>query len=343
MDIAEVKKRVDLVAFLAAEMGPPTKAGRSYKWRCPFADHGDENPSFVVTPSRDGEHFYCFGCHRSGDVLDYLTEVRGLDFGAARAMLPELAEKHPRSVEGAAPAVKSNADSATQTAALKEWRAVAGDLIAYAERNLDAQTSAIPGYTTAREYLTGPERCLSAAAIKAAWLGFNPAWHTVEISGQGARVPPGVIIPWVISGAIYAVKIRKFDGDKYAQLPYLGPGALPRTVYPSYNLLTRSAAVVIVEGEFDALLGNDRAGDVAAFITTGSAGANARSFADGFKGKAVKIIPDRGDAGERAVETWREALGAVGVDLAVINLPVGDDLTEYAAQGGDVRALIEPS
>jgi DNA primase len=36
--------------------------------RCPLPDHEDRTPSFTVYPGDDG--WYCYGCHRGGDVVD---------------------------------------------------------------------------------------------------------------------------------------------------------------------------------------------------------------------------------------------------------------------------------
>lgn len=43
---------------------------------CPF--HQETKPSFYVNP--DKGLFYCFGCHESGDVLDFYNKINGLDF-----------------------------------------------------------------------------------------------------------------------------------------------------------------------------------------------------------------------------------------------------------------------
>ena len=53
---------------------------RSGMTRCPF--HEDHNPSMKVD-----DRFYCFGCHASGDVIDFTTRLFGLSPYAAAQKL----------------------------------------------------------------------------------------------------------------------------------------------------------------------------------------------------------------------------------------------------------------
>lgn len=39
--------------------------------KCPFKDHQEKSASFSIT--KDGSYFHCFGCHRKGTVLDFIT------------------------------------------------------------------------------------------------------------------------------------------------------------------------------------------------------------------------------------------------------------------------------
>lgn len=45
-------------------------SGDKFVANCPFRDHSDNTPSFVLYPSTDS--FYCWGCHRGGDVVQFL-------------------------------------------------------------------------------------------------------------------------------------------------------------------------------------------------------------------------------------------------------------------------------
>jgi len=46
---------------------------------CPF--HGEKSPSFSVNAEKGV--YYCFGCQVSGDVIDFVREIEGLDFAGS--------------------------------------------------------------------------------------------------------------------------------------------------------------------------------------------------------------------------------------------------------------------
>src|SRR6185436_20565596 len=78
------------------EYVPLKAAGRVYKGLCPF--HSEKTPSFQVDPEKG--FFYCFGCHRGGDVFKFLELHENVAFPDAVRMLaqkfgvalPELSE-----------------------------------------------------------------------------------------------------------------------------------------------------------------------------------------------------------------------------------------------------------
>ncbi len=52
------------------------KTGKNYMACCPF--HHEKTPSFSVNP--DKQMYHCFGCHVSGDVIDFLSDYNSLTF-----------------------------------------------------------------------------------------------------------------------------------------------------------------------------------------------------------------------------------------------------------------------
>jgi DNA primase len=73
--IAEIRARADIVAVIGQHM-QLKRAGRNWKGLCPF--HGEKSPSFNVSP--DKGFFYCFGCHKKGDVFTFVMEYQGKSF-----------------------------------------------------------------------------------------------------------------------------------------------------------------------------------------------------------------------------------------------------------------------
>ena len=63
------------------------KVGNKFKGKCPF--HNEKTPSFQVDPDR--KFYYCFGCHKGGDIFNFIEEIEGVDFVDALKMLAEKA------------------------------------------------------------------------------------------------------------------------------------------------------------------------------------------------------------------------------------------------------------
>lgn len=53
------------------------KTGQNYSGLCPF--HAEKTPSFSVNESKG--FYYCFGCGKGGNVINFLKEIRGESFG----------------------------------------------------------------------------------------------------------------------------------------------------------------------------------------------------------------------------------------------------------------------
>jgi putative DNA primase/helicase len=87
--IEELKSRISL-ADLIGQRITLKKSGKEFKALCPF--HKENSPSFsVFTDATGAERFYCHGCGESGDHLDWLKKIDGLDDRQALARLREIA------------------------------------------------------------------------------------------------------------------------------------------------------------------------------------------------------------------------------------------------------------
>ena len=66
-----VKNQVDIIATIS-EYTSLKKTGSLYwKGLCPF--HHEKTPSFTVSPHK--KIFYCFGCHETGDVINFIEKT----------------------------------------------------------------------------------------------------------------------------------------------------------------------------------------------------------------------------------------------------------------------------
>jgi len=79
-----IKAAADLVAVVE-ERTSLRKQGARLVGRCPF--HDERTPSFSVNPAEG--FYYCFGCHKGGDVISFVQDTQGLDFASALEWLAD--------------------------------------------------------------------------------------------------------------------------------------------------------------------------------------------------------------------------------------------------------------
>lgn len=80
--IPEIKARHTLVSVLGIA---PNR--RRVMLKCPLPGHDDRNASFAVFPD---DHFYCFGCGRHGDVIDFIACRDSISAAEAMRVLTNL-------------------------------------------------------------------------------------------------------------------------------------------------------------------------------------------------------------------------------------------------------------
>jgi DNA primase len=73
--LEEIRSRANIVDIIAEHV-TLRKVGRNYKALCPF--HAETAPSFSVNEEK--QIFYCFGCHKGGDVIAFLKEINQISF-----------------------------------------------------------------------------------------------------------------------------------------------------------------------------------------------------------------------------------------------------------------------
>lgn len=76
--IEEIKRQTDIVD-LVSQYFPLKKLGKNYRALCPF--HSEKTPSFYVSPEKG--IFYCFGCKKGGNAINFLMEYEKMDFPTA--------------------------------------------------------------------------------------------------------------------------------------------------------------------------------------------------------------------------------------------------------------------
>jgi len=82
--LEEIRNRCDIVDIVS-EYVHLKPAGKGFKGLCPF--HGEKTPSFMVSPEK--QLFHCFGCGEGGNVFNFLMKYERLSFFEAVKMLAQ--------------------------------------------------------------------------------------------------------------------------------------------------------------------------------------------------------------------------------------------------------------
>ena len=83
----QIRAANDIVDVIGGYL-PLKRAGANFVALCPF--HKEKTPSFNVSPHK--QIFYCFGCHKGGDVFAFVKAYENIDFPEAVRRLAERAK-----------------------------------------------------------------------------------------------------------------------------------------------------------------------------------------------------------------------------------------------------------
>ncbi len=290
MDWKTEREGIDLVAVATKLLGPAPgrhgERGRKLWWSCPF--HADSNPSFSIEPGKPW--WKCWGCGESGDAANLVMRVDGKSFPEAVAYLTDGPTPTRK------PATRTEPKPPPESSGLPEADALA--LVEDAAARLWS-----PEGVEALAYLTGPQ-CLTAATIRAARLGWT-SWVDLPKSHGGTFRALGWVIPWFVGPQLALVKIRQPDGrqPKYAEA-FRSPVRL--VCYPGPSTIHPGRPLIVVEGEFDALILGEALGKLAAVVTMGSASVpTTPAILSRFLTAAPWYVATDGDkAGDKAAARW---------------------------------------
>ena len=237
----DAARSVDLLALIGRDTDLVRISGtQGGEWAgpCPFCGGEDR---LHVSPRRPaGARWYCRQCTpRGGDAIDYLRGRDHLSFGEAVARLADMVPA------GFFPQLRSHAarekypvGHAWQDPA---WQHGARRLIFAATARL-----AGPDGEAGRTYLLG--RGILPAIWQAWSLGFAEVWHP----GRKANLP-AITLPWTCHGEIQAVQYRFIEPDLTKGERFGQRMGGERMLYGLDTLTGTRPALVIVEGELNAL------------------------------------------------------------------------------------------
>lgn len=308
-----------------------TTNGGEYAGACPFCGGSDR---FRVWPEEG--RYWCRGCGKSGDSIQYLRERRGLSFIEACNVMGH--DPGPRK-NGTRPALWTPKEAKEPS---ELWQAKAG---AFLDRAVSFLWSRHGDET--RRWLRNVKG-ISNETIKQARLGYNQSdineprvdWGlepVIKDDGTERRqwIPAGLVIPHIVGGAVNRLRIRRDNPGEGARYVIVsGSSSAPM----AWNL--ERAAAVIVESEPDGLLLNQDAGDLAGVVAMGSAQAKPdRITHEALKAAVIILVSlDTDDAGAKSSwQFWPETYGAKAKRWPTVK---GKDASEAWANGLDLRAWI---
>jgi hypothetical protein len=323
-DIEFLKTRTDCREIAYRYLGAPRITHHNYvQYLAPH--RAEHTASFTIY----ADHFYDFGTSEHGDALNLIQLLEKCDLRRAIEILAEFAGERPPTAKPTRPIAQSTSVSAnTSEPPSAEWQHLLVEIV-----QVSAAQLRDPKWAGKRRYLQ--QRGLNDTTIDAAQLGYNPQWLDLTVNNQPIKIGPGLLIPWYVEGVLWAVHIRPDSGKpKYI---YAAGGKNAGALYNA-DAIRSGLPVVAVEGEFDALLLQQQAGDLAAFVATGGASGHLPAQYREAVAAApyTALIRDNDAAGQHYAE--RNGAGLPD-DHVVLCVPQGKDPTEYLIDyHGDLRA-----
>lgn len=343
--IDEVKRRTSIAAVIQRHT-PLKPSGRRLVGLCPF--HTEKSPSFSVSESEG--FFYCFGCGAHGDVIGFVSRMRGLSF-------MEVLEDLAREVGMTVPKRADGPDYRQERDHRKALTAV-NALVAEFYHRILLQSSLAAG---ARDYVAG--RKLENLAVVEFRLGYAPdGWSTLtdflRKKGVDMAVAAELGLVKKKDGGDYYDAFRNRlmfpiidergdvigfggrtlgdDKAKYINSPESAVFKKGRTLYGLYQSLPavmREGYAVFVEGYVD-LIALWQAGIKNVLAPLGTALTRDHLDLAQRRASSVVFLFDGDAAGEKAAERAVELVLEVGVPARMVKLEDNLDPDEYVLRHG---------
>jgi DNA primase len=350
MDLELIKSQLDVRTIAEQLLGKPAMKSQKYlAFKCPF--HGEHKGSSLVVYF-DG--WKCFGsCAASGDVFSFVAKVRGLDPKNDFAEILRYLGYSEHGIQRKKPihrVVTPRPETLEAAAApSQEWQFYGELLVKAAQDMLWSEQG-----ERALAYLYG--RGLRPAAIKTARLGYISAespqdyeYGTIfdaewQHDGKTVRAHCGIYIPHFADGQLWAIRVRRPPGIGGPK--YVGIRGGTKALYLIDEVEPR-LPVLLVEGEFDALITLQEAGPGASVevCPLALASASNKRIAPNWLDRLVSapVIFSRMD-GDGAGGAANEVLQGLSHRVKPVQVPAPHkDINElYLSDGGEaVRSWLQ--
>jgi DNA primase len=343
--VRDVRAAADMVEVVAGRMQLRRASGSRYTGRCPF--HEERTPSFSVNPV--DKLFYCFGCGKGGDLIDFVMETESVDFVGAVEWLAERF-RVPLEYEEASPRVEAERKRRERLLALLDQTTT------YFERLLWEGDTGKPvreylasrglGEDVSREFRLGlaPGRGLAA---KAAERGFSldelRAAGLATVRGSD-YFPQRLMFPLCDArGKVLGFQARKLSEDdplrgKYVNSPegdLFKKGSILYGLHLARTAVSKQDRAAVVEGNTD-VIALRQAGFEPVVASMGTALTERQLGELGRLTRKVYLCFDADAAGQEATLRGMELAAAQGFEVKVVTLPRGQDPAD-APEGFEER------
>jgi len=335
----------------------PRLASRGHKgeehWSpCPGCG-GDDR--FHVWPDQNGGDgsWWCRGCDKGGDNIEFCRQFLGMDFKAACEHVgrdvPEY-ERQPfydkKPARPSARAWQPDTVDAPEGVDVERWRNKAAELVAKAHAAL-LESETHLNYLARR----GIDRD-AVGRFQLGWLAgegennclFRPreAWGLPTIAKENGRkkmlfIPRGLVIPYIVDDQVMRIRIRRPKADlqdgKFQKYFNIEGSTMARTL-----INPQAKAYVVVEAELDAMAIDAAAGDLVGALAVGSSHAKPDAAATPALQQALRILValDFDQAGAGAWSWWQDQFERA----KRWPVPVGKDPGDLPTAGVDLRAWV---
>jgi DNA primase len=323
------------------------KQGQNYSGLCPF--HQEKTPSFVVSQIK--QLYHCYGCHKGGDVYNFLMEHDGLGF-------LEAVEKLAARYGVALPEEESSPERKRQEAQTKRLR----ELNRWAADIYQEALAADMGLP-AREYLG--RRGVADDTARKFQLGYAPdQWDfltkrlldkkatesELQLLGLSAQSSRGSLIDKFRDRLMFPIldereQVTGFGGrvigdgqPKYLnsqETPLFHKGRGLYGLYAAKNAIRHQDQAIIMEGYMDVITAH-QSGVAHAVASLGtSMTADQAKLLTAYTYRTL-ICYDGDAAGEAAALRGMDVLDQQGCNVGIIRVPKGYDPDDFLrAQGKD--------
>lgn len=339
--IEEVRASNDIISVISDYVRLERK-GKDYFGLCPF--HKEKTPSFSVVPAK--QIYYCFGCGKGGNVINFIMQVENLDYPQAIRFLAERARLTIPEGEGK--------EELKEYHLKEQLLKLNKEAAKFFYRQLMKEEN-----HKAREYITG--RALTVETVKKFGLGFSPdSWddlfkyikdsgysdELIEKSGLFLKKKAGgyvdrfrnrIMFPiFDLRGNVIAFGGRTITGEspKYMNSPETLVYSKGRNLY-ALNIAKNSGQsnIVVVEGYMD-VISLHQSGIINSVASLGTALTENQARLLKKYAEDVIISYDADTAGQSATVRGMGILSNAGCNVKVLIVPQGKDPDEFIKNKG---------